>query len=639
MNKKADRFLIAATIILAFENFCLVPAAKAHSVDVCIDILQEEAQIAVTGISKRDLKHKFKDEYKEIAKGCDHELEDAGLITLKQVQKDKAIANLVLSGQIAQDDLSPTKKKQQQDDLAQNEAKTQQLRAEICTNPAPEEEYACPKGTQETLTSQSPASNALTAQSTDPIIVGQWQGPFEWPLVAVHMAVGPNGKVLSWTRPKLSLGNPPQYSLWDPATNTFTNSPPFGQPGALLTDIFCGGQDFDPSGKLLIAGGHASNNNGDGSPDINTYDFITNTWKSYPNIMNAGRWYPTVTFNGKGEGVIVGGSISDPKTSNKIPQVWGAGSTQTLRTLSNAVLALPVYPYVWNFVAPSGRIFNSGPEKLTRALDTTGTGKWTTISSHAVNINRYYGTSVMYDDGKVLVVGGSNEKEGPPTKTAEVVELFKSNNWIPVFPMEFARRHHNATLLPDGKVLVTGGTSLGSFNNPDGSVLAAEIWDPQTTQWATVASMRKRRTYHSTAVLLPDGRVVLAGGGLPLVDDKTSDLNQGNYDAEIYSPPYLFKGARPVISSAPTNVKYGQTFTVQTQDAASISQVTWIRLSSTTHQFNAGQRINRLSFTPAPGGLVVTTSTNVNLAPPGYYMLFILNGNGVPSVAKIVQIS
>jgi hypothetical protein len=355
--------------------------------------------------------------------------------------------------------------------------------------------------------------------------------------------------------------------------------------------------------------------------------------------MNSGRWYPTVTYNGKGEGVIIGGSITGD-TLNKIPQVWEAGGTQSLRTLSNAPLGLPVNPYVWNFVAPSGRIFNSGPTQTTRALDTTGTGKWTTISNSKFG-NRYYGTSVMYDNGKVLIVGGSNDRYGPPTKTAEVVELFKSNNWIPVYPMQFTRRHHNATLLPDGKVLVTGGTSSGSFNDTTNAVLAAEMWDPQTTQWTTVASMQKKRTYHSTAVLLPDGRVVLAGGGLPIGNGEAGDplTTQGNYDAEIYSPPYLFKGTRPVITSAPTNVNYSQTFTVQTPDAASISQITWIRLSSTTHQFNAGQRINRLSFTPVAGGLRVTTPTNAYLNPPGYYMLFILNGNGVPSVAKIVQIS
>src|SRR5207247_5580809 len=134
------------------------------------------------------------------------------------------------------------------------------------------------------------------------------------------------------------------------------------------------------------------------------------------------------------------------------------------------------------------------------------------------------------------------------------------------------------------------------------------------------------RGYHSTALLLPDGRVVSGGGDF------------GGASAEVYSPPYLFKGARPTISSAPTTVGYGQTFFVGTPDAASITKVTWIRVSSVTHTNNMGQRINRLSFSQASGGLNVTAPSNNNLAPLGHYMLFLLNGTGVPSVAKIVRL-
>ncbi|HEY9845098.1 MAG TPA: galactose oxidase-like domain-containing protein, partial [Candidatus Caenarcaniphilales bacterium] len=256
--------------------------------------------------------------------------------------------------------------------------------------------------------------------------------------------------------------------------------------------------------------------------------------------------------------------------------------------------------------------------------------------------NRYYGSAVMYDEGKVLLVGGSNTKYGPPTKTAEVIDLYKGSppRWIPVGSMANARRHHNLTLLADGKVLATGGTSSDSFNNTSGRILAAEMWDPATANWSTMASMQVTRTYHSTAVLLPDGRVLMAGGGLPAGNGDPNDpqTKQGNYNAEIYSPPYLFKGGRPTISSAPGSVGYGQQFFVGTPNAASISQVNWIRLSSTTHQFNANQRLNRLSFTKTSTGLNITTPADRNLAPPGHYMLFILN-NGVPSVAKIIQIS
>ena len=152
------------------------------------------------------------------------------------------------------------------------------------------------------------------------------------------------------------------------------------------------------------------------------------------------------------------------------------------------------------------------------------------------------------------------------------------------------------------------------------------MWDPATENWTTMASQQFPRLYHSGAVLLPDGRVLTVGG---------NNVQQ----TEVYEPPYLFKGARPTINSAPASVNYGQTFFVETPNATGITQVTWIALSSVTHSFNMNQRINRLSFSQVAGGLNVVAPSNANLAPPGYYMLFILNGNGVPSVAKIVRIT
>jgi hypothetical protein len=155
-----------------------------------------------------------------------------------------------------------------------------------------------------------------------------------------------------------------------------------------------------------------------------------------------------------------------------------------------------------------------------------------------------------------------------------------------------------------------------------------------TGQWSTMASMQVPRLYHSTALLLPDGRVLSAGGGRPASYSAGVD----NWNVEIYSPPYLFKGARPIITSAPSRLSYGVAFSVQTPDAANITDVTLVRLSSVTHSFNMNQRFNRLSFTRAAGMLSITAPSGPNTTPPGHYMMFILNGNGVPSIAKIVQI-
>ncbi|HEX2268959.1 MAG TPA: galactose oxidase-like domain-containing protein, partial [Pyrinomonadaceae bacterium] len=233
------------------------------------------------------------------------------------------------------------------------------------------------------------------------------------------------------------------------------------------------------------------------------------------------------------------------------------------------------------------------------------------------------GSSAMYDNGKVLVAGGGD----PPTNTAEVIDLNATTPaWRFVGSLSRARRQLDLTILPDGKVLATGGSSGTGFDDPTNPVFAAEIWDPASEQWSTMASNTRYHGYHSNALLLPDGRVLTTGGD--------NELN-----AEIYSPPYLFKGTRPAISSAPASVVYGQTFFVQTPNAAAITKVTWIRLPSVTHAFDQNQRINRLSFSQASGGLNVTAPSSGNLSPPGHYMLFILDGNGVPSVAKIIQIN
>ena len=241
---------------------------------------------------------------------------------------------------------------------------------------------------------------------------------------------------------------------------------------------------------------------------------------------------------------------------------------------------------------------------------------------------RDYGSAVMYEPGKVLIVGGGGGSDtGPaPTATAEVIDLNAATpTWRRVASMATGRRQHNATILPDGTVLVTGGSNAPGFNNQAGAVHTAELWDPATETWTTLASSTQYRGYHSTALLLPDGRVLSSGGD-----------NHAN--AEVFSPPYLFKGARPTVTAAPTGVGYGQSFSVETPDAASITKVTLVRLSSVTHAFNENQRFNSLSFTRVAGGLNVTAPANGNLAPPGDYMLFLINGNGVPSVAKIVRV-
>jgi hypothetical protein len=238
----------------------------------------------------------------------------------------------------------------------------------------------------------------------------------------------------------------------------------------------------------------------------------------------------------------------------------------------------------------------------------------------------------MLADGRVLLAGG---RQNPPTATAELLDpAAPVPAWTSTGSMSFARRQLNLTLLPDGTVLATGGTAAPGFNDPAGEVLSAEVYDPASGAWSLLAAQAVRRIYHSTAVLLPDARVLVAGGGHP--PGPGGDVS--HYDFEIYSPPYLFRGPRPAITAAPQRVYLGEPFTVSTPDPGTIDDVTLLRPASVTHAFNMNQRINRLDFAPVAGGLEVTPPADPGRCPPGAYMLFLLDGDGVPSEARFVQV-
>jgi len=239
----------------------------------------------------------------------------------------------------------------------------------------------------------------------------------------------------------------------------------------------------------------------------------------------------------------------------------------------------------------------------------------------------------MYQPGKVMKSGLARNPDfpsAPAVKTTYVLDMNQTSPaWRQTASMAFARTQHTLTILPDGTVLATGGGGVSDVNNLGAAVLAAERWSPTAETWTTLASMQIPRLYHSTALLLPSGLVLSAGGGRFGVDQPS---------AELYAPPYLFKGARPTITSAPSQITYGASFNVQTPDAGRIAAASLIRIGSVTHAINMDQRFLSLGFQVAGETLTVQAPANGNLAPPGYYMLFILDGNGVPSVAPIIRL-
>jgi hypothetical protein len=372
-------------------------------------------------------------------------------------------------------------------------------------------------------------------------------------------------------------------------------------------------------------GGHAGGEVG--THETNIFDPMTNTWTRVAD-MAFQRWYASIIPQADGKMIALSGQITsgvwadtpeiyDPRT-NLWDYMTGVDTSDTQD-----------HEYALSYGLPDGRVFVlAASTDVVRVFDPAAL-TWTPAPTDP---KLFLTSAVMYRPGKILASGGGNVAVGSPAQTSALVidETSATPAWRLVAPMAYPRYQHNLLMLPDGTALAVGGSTTINQSSHSGT-LAAEIWNPLTETWSSLASMRDPRMYHSTAVLLPDGRVVSAGGG--------REATGTNYlTAQVFSPPYLFKGARPTIASAPSFANYISTITVQTPDAADISMVSLVSLTSTTHTLDMTQHFLELPFTSNAGNLTVTMPANGNWAPPGYYMLFIVNGRGVPSTAAMVRL-
>jgi len=457
----------------------------------------------------------------------------------------------------------------------------------------------------------------------DPSVIGQWAGPYNWPLVSVHSMLMPNGKVLLYDDHTNSAG----VQVWDPVTDNLTSRP------YNANNLFCSGHTMLPDGRVLVVGGHLGTYLG--IPDATLFDPTSENWSAAATMSQA-RWYPTATSLPDGRVLAMSGATdcptcNDPTGSHNgialIPEVYDPRANTWTR-LTNASLSLPLYPHM--IVTPDGRVLATGSAEdpvVTRALD-LATQTWSVVDPVA----RDGGSSVQYRPGKILKTGMGRNPDYvavPSSATAYVLDTtLPSPSWRAVAPMNFPRTQHNLTVLPDGNVLAVGGSTNSNVYDTAGTVKTAELWTPSTETWRTLATMQEPRHYHSTSLLLPDGRVLVSGGGRFGPDFPS---------AEIYSPPYLFKGARPSITSVPGVIQYNNHFTLGTPDGARIAKVTLLRLGSPTHAFDENQRYVELAFTQVAGGLDVTVPPGQNIIIPGHYMLYLVDTNGVPSVSSIVR--
>jgi hypothetical protein len=531
------------------------------------------------------------------------------------------------------------------------------------------------------MEAESSSASKKSATQDNRSVVGEW-GPLQtWNhipgkvTVPVHINLLPDGRVLYWGRDKATtdpfdVEGRCNTFIWDSLHNITKLIP------NNTTNLFCSGHSFLPDGRLLVSGGHkrVPGNpalQGNGETHLNIFDYKTDTWTKLPTQMEFGRWYPYNVTLATGETLIVGGSFADAQgegATNDTLDVF-VKEGQPLRRLPDEKI-FPLYPFM--HLVPSGEVLVSGNGSgqfhnfIHPSLPQSFNGSVLTNSPHDV------GTAVLYDSaGKVLIVGGRKLivlNDNPSTteniaiNTAEVLDI---NNRTSAghltaretFSMNFPRMHFNSTLLPDGKVLVTGGSQCSGTNSVGcsaGPAQSPELWNPATEQWTVMAATNSGvpRVYHSVALLLPDGRVLVGGGGLPAATGE--NIGGANFDhfghnnIEIFSPPYLFDpttqngmAKRPAIIRAPSAITYGQSFDVNVGNIPSneISKVVLVRLGSVTHGFNQDQR--RVVLSSSPNGehhLTVTAPDSANRCPPGPYMLFVLNQNGTPSIAKILTV-
>lgn len=472
------------------------------------------------------------------------------------------------------------------------------------------------------------ASHAHAAWDT--YIKGAFGPVVNWPLIPIHVVLLPDGRVLGYgTDGKGNQTGQFTYDVWDPIKGTGTNAH-LTLPNTTGTDTFCSGQIVLPaSGAVLLTGGDKTVNNvrNYSVNDVNLFDYRSSALYSAQQPMAYLRWYPTVLTTAAGEVLVLGGRI-DPDTPTPTPEVYTEGTGW--RTLSSATseeaygLQNWSYPRAWQ--APNGKVFVATKWGGTYYLDPAGTGKLEKTSLTLTASDEYL-TSVMFTPGKILSLRKLNKAvvidiTGATPKATSVAGVGQD------------RFHGSATVMADGKVFVSGGSMVSNVAN--GVAYTAKIWNPANNGWTTAATATKMRLYHSVSLLLPDARVLTAGGGAP---GPVINLN-----AEVYTPPYLYKqdwsgtlAARPSITSAPATATWGQAIPV-VANVSGISKVTLVKTGSATHTVDFDQRFMRLNHTASGQNLSVTMPASANVAPPGYYMLFVFNSAGVPSVAKIIKL-
>lgn len=485
----------------------------------------------------------------------------------------------------------------------------------------------------------------VPAQADAPDQHGAWDPPLAWPVLPIHAALTPAGHVLTFGSEGELRNNALRYDVWDPVTGTHLTLD-----NRTETDIFCALQVVDPiTDRVLTAGG-------DGplpripqgvGPNVTLYDDADGSL-TLAGAMHTPRWYPTGTVLTDGRLLVQGGAEirhAEPDEDGH-PRYEGATPVE-VRTADGAWRVLEGidgtdlytgpgdrwrYPRAW--LDPRGNVFTVTADRMF-TLDASGDGDVTMHQPFDGPNTRASSTAVMFRPGQVLQVGGGQvgpyRRDVLGAREASIIDITAEEPVVEAAtPMAVGRHWADATVLPDGTVLVTGGSTTN--NAHEGVAYAPELWDPDTDTWTRLAPNATPRLYHSFALLLPDATVLVGGGGSPGPAD--------HLDAEVFRPPYLFDrdgpARRPEILDAPSEALYGEA--VEVAVTPDVERFTLVGASAVTHSFDNGQRFMELAATGTGAARTVTLPATPSDAPPGTYLLFALDDDGTPSVAALIEL-
>lgn len=477
--------------------------------------------------------------------------------------------------------------------------------------------------------------SAVTAAAVDGT-QGSWSPTIGLPMIPAASAAFADGKVLFWasrTGQDFGGGGQTVTALYDPATGVVTQRT-VTETGH---DMFCPGTARLVDGRLLVTGGVDARN-------ASIYDPVTARWTAAPQMVQ-GRGYHSTTTLQDGSVLAVGGSWSGGVTEKGAETFIAGDSWRVLRNLSTATLVTDDVAgqyradnHMWLIPVTKGRVLQAGPSKEMHWLSADGDGSVTPAGlrgdSDAMN-----GSAVVYDVDKILVLGGAPSYDNAGNlKTAYSIDASGATPVVTrVGDMAFARKFQSSVVLPDGSVVVMGGVSGGGVFTDQNSVLDTEMWSPQTGTFQRLAAMSIPRNYHSSAVLMNDGRILISGGGL------CGSCSVNHPDAQIFTPPYLLNAdgtprPRPSIAQAPTSVSPGNVITVQT--SGDVSSFSLVRYGAATHTIDNDQRrIPLPAVRTAANTYSVTIPNDSGAVVPGQWMLFALDAAGTPSVARTVSVT